>query len=284
MRFRLLLQALRRDRFMMVVVAVAIALIVLSVGAPVFFSTDPISPEFGSRLEPPSWQGGPAQAGVMGTDQLGRPVWLRSLYGLRTSYVVGVGAVALGAAVGITLGLTAGYSGGRIDTIVMRLSDIQLSFPSLLLAMTVIVILRGGIGVLILVLGLNSWMLYARVARNLVLSYRTSDFVLATASLGASPTRIMWRHLLPNSLAPLVAVATLELARLMLGEATLSFLGFGVKPPTISLGSMLAEGRDYLSTQWWVSTFSGAMLAVAVLTVNLFGNWLERTSDPLNIK
>jgi peptide/nickel transport system permease protein len=276
------LRALLGDRFMTVVALVVSTLVVLALLVPVLATlaaADPFSSELAARLQPPGWLGG--EGGLLGTDQLGRALWARMLYGLRTTFVVGAGAVLLGAIVGIAVGLIAGFFGGWLDAVLMRLADIQLSFPALLIAMTLVSMLGGGVTVLVVVLGLSSWMLYARVVRSVVLGYHETDFLLAERGLGASSGRIILRHLLPNCVHAIATVGTLELARLMLAEASLSFLGFGVQPPTISLGRILAQGQDYLGSQWWVSTFAGLLLATAVLSTNLIGNWLQRFYDPL---
>ena len=283
MRWRDLWRTLLSDKFMLPVVVVALILVILSFGAPLLFQESAVEPRFDMRLEAPGWLSD-SSAGLMGTDELGRELWIRSLYGLRTSYLVGVLSVLLGGSIGISLGLFSGVYGGLFDSIVMRMTEIQLSFPSLLVAMTVIASFGGGVWVLVLALGFNSWMIYARVARNMVLSLKRSDLVAASTSLGGRVRRLVWVHLFPNSLGPLVAIGTLEMARLMLGEATLSFLGLGVQPPTISLGAILAAGRDYMAIQWWLAAFPGALLALAVLTINLFGNWIQRAGDPLRVE
>jgi len=278
---RSLLTSLRQEKIALIAALVMIVLFVLSAGAPLIFGTDPNASEVTERLQPPAYFGGEH---FLGTDQLGRDLLVRMLYGLRTSFLVGIVGVAIGACLGALLGLTAGYFGRFVDALVMRTSEVQMSFPALLFAMLLVSVFGGNTLVVILALGLNSWMLYARVSRSVVLSFRSSDFVLGGVAIGARPRRMIFRHLLPNSLPQLVSVGTLELARLMLGEATLSFLGLGVQPPTVSLGAILASGRDYLATQWWVSTFSGFLLALAVLSVNLVGTWLRSAGDPTTRK
>ena len=273
MRYSVVIDEFKRDRFIQVVFAVALGLILLAIIGP-FLVADPHKQDIVHRLQPPG------EYGILGTDELGRSVFARITYGLRTSFIVGIAAVLLGFVVGVGLGLLAGYSGGWLDSLIMRVVDIQLSLPALLLAAAVMVTSGGKITVLILVLGLTSWTFYARVSRTLVLRYRSTDFVLATRSLGAGSPRIIARHLFPNILPSMIAIATLEFARIMLAEASLSFLGFGIQPPTISIGTILAGGRDYLVTQWWVTAFSGLTLALAVLTMNLLGSWLERVTNP----
>jgi peptide/nickel transport system permease protein len=264
--------------------AIAVLLFVLLVIAflvPALATTDPDHQNLLKRLIAPTWHSG---TDVLGTDQLGRAMWIRLAEGLRTSYIVACLAVALGFAIGVTAGLTAGYMGGRTDDVIMRVAEIQMSLPGLLIAIAILAVLGGGVVPLIIILGLDNWMLYARTSRSLVRTMRDSDFVLATRSLGATAPRTVFRHLLPNATPALVAIATIELSRVMLAEAALSFLGFGVQPPTVSLGLILAQGRDYLAVQWWITTLAGALLAVAVLCVSLFGNWLQRVTDPVGLR
>ncbi len=279
MRYAFVLEELRRDKFMLVVVSIATALVLFALLGPWLIPGDPHGLRIEQRLQAPTLHAG--LDGLLGTDQLGRSMVLRLANGLRTSFLIGFLAVALGATAGIVLGMVAGLWGRWLDTLVMRVTDIQMSLPALLVIMCVVAVIGGGGLTLVLALGLNSWMIYARVARSLVLGYRSTDFVLATQASGVGTVRLLGLHILPNAAPPLVALGTLELSRLMIGEATLSFLGFGVQPPTVSLGLVVAQGQDYLSHQWWVSTFAGLLLALAVLTTNLTGNWLNRVTDPL---
>jgi peptide/nickel transport system permease protein len=272
---------LRRDPFMLMVAALTLSLLVLSLVVPALAGTDPNRQDLLNRLASPSWHVG--HLDFLGTDQLGRPMWIRLLDGLRTSYIVALLAVGLGFVIGVLAGLIAGYAGGWVDDVIMRIAEVQMSLPGLLIAIALLAVLGGGIVPLVIILGLDNWMLYARVTRSVVASLRQSDFVLAIKGLGARPPRTVFGHLLPNSTPALVAIATVELGRVMIAESSLSFLGFGIKPPTVSLGLILAEGRDYLGSQWWVTTLAGALLAVAVLCVSLMGNWLQRVTDPLRI-
>jgi len=279
---RQFVHALSSSKITFVAVFLTVLFVVSSVGASLLLSSDDLNAaDYDRVLEGPSWQGG--NGGLLGTDRLGRSMFFRILAGLQTSYLVGLIAIVIGASVGIGIGLTAGYLGGRIDALLMRLTDVQLAFPALLMAMVVIGSIGGGALTVSVVLGLNSWMLYARVIRSIVLSMRQTDFIQALEAIGARPRRIMWSHLLPNSLGPLVAVGTIELARVMLAEASLSFVGLGVKAPAISLGAIMAEGRDYVVTQWWVTGFAGGALALAVLSLNITGSWLQRYLDPVDI-
>lgn len=261
-----------------VAMVVGLALMVAAIFVPLLVDVDVNASNLSKRLAPPSWAGG--NGGLFGADPLGRDVALRILHGLRTSYAVGILAVLLGASIGTLAGVVAGYVGGWWDTVIMRLADVQMSLPSLLFAMVLIGLFGGGrASILIIVLGLNSWMLYARVLRGAVLSMRTSDLTLATVGLGATARRVLARHILPNSLAPLFALGAMEFARLMLAEASLSFLGFGIAAPQVSLGAILAEGRSHLNTSWWVAAFSGIFLALAVVSTNLIASWAEDAVD-----
>jgi peptide/nickel transport system permease protein len=257
--------------------ALGCLLLLLAIFGPMFMSASPhdVHPEV--RLEPPSWLGG---HGFFGTDQVGRDLFVRSLYGLRTTMVVASCAVLIGASIGTFLGVVSGFFGGAVDALVMRWADVQQSFPGLLLAMVFVAALGGGRLVLILFLGLNHWMLYARVIRSAVISLKQTDLVTASNAIGARSSRILVKHVVPNVTPALVAIITVELPALMLAEASLSFLGYGVQPPTISLGSILASGRDFIQTQWWMVTLPGVVLALAALCPNVVGSWMMQVGDP----
>lgn len=270
---------LLQNKFMACVLVVFVSLCLVSIVGPFLIGDAATQSSPAQRLLGPTWLGG--DGGLLGTDQQGRPMAYRLILGLRTTLIVGALAVTCGAVIGVLAGLAAGFYGGRVEVLVMRLAEIQMSFPALLLAMTIIATAGGGLTIVVLALGLNSWMVYAILVRSTLLQYRSNDFILATVNLGAKPSRIMFGHLLPNSTPTVMAMATLEVARIMLAEATLSFLGFGVQAPTVSLGSILGEGREYMLTHWWITTFAGLMLALTVLCANLLGNWAQRISDPL---
>lgn len=270
---------LRRRPLILASTLVLIGFILLAVVFPLIPGIDPTASKISARLEAPSWAGG--EGGLLGTDELGRDLLIRIFYGLKTSFTVGIGAALFGATVGTLLGMVAGYFGGKTDAIIMRLADVQLSFPGLLLVLVIVGALGRGIPIMIFLLGFMSWMLFARVIRSAVLSFRTTDLISATHSLGASSLRILAYHIFPNVVPALMALVTLRFAQLMLAEASLSFLGFGIQPPEISLGAMLAQGRQVLSTAWWLSTFAGSFLTVGVLSTNLVGSWLHDQLDPL---
>jgi peptide/nickel transport system permease protein len=257
-----------------------LALAVVAVAAPWISPQDPIRQSLRGRLAAPTLQGADGRAHVLGTDHLGRDVLSRVIWGARVSLLVGFAAVMVGGVVGATLGLVAGYRGGWIDSAIMTLADAQLAFPFILLAIGIIAVLGPSFPTLVVVIGLSGWMSYARVLRAQVLVLRSREFVDAIHALGGSMVRVVARHILPNVLSSLVVIATLELARSIVLEATLSFLGLGVQPPTPSWGGMVHEGREYLDSAWWISTFPGLVLMLTSLVVSRTGDWLRDLLDP----
>jgi peptide/nickel transport system permease protein len=242
---------------------------------------DPIQQSLRERLRGPTWlpeEG--RKRHLLGTDHLGRDILSRIIYGSRVSLVVGFAAVLIGGTIGGTLGLTSGYAGGAVDEAIMLLVDAQLAFPFILLAIGIIAVLGPSFPNLILVVGLSGWVTYARVVRAQVLSIKEREYIIAIRGLGGSVWRIILSHILPNTLAPFLVVATLELARTILLESTLSFLGLGIQPPTPSWGGMLNEGRGYLDTAWWISAFPGLVLMLTALVVSRVGDWLRDVLDP----
>lgn len=239
---------------------------------------DPVKTNLASRLVGPGL--GMEATHWLGTDQLGRDILSRLIEGSRVTLAVSAAAVLLGGVAGVLLGLWAGYYGKWADRIIMRLADVQLAFPLLLLALLIIAALGPSLTNLIIVLALTSWVRYARIVRSEVLSLREREFVLAARSAGASSTRIIFRHILPNVTTAILVVGTLELARVIILESALSFLGLGIQPPAPSWGRMLAEGRDYLDSAWWITTVPGIAILLTVLSVNLVGDWLRDHFDP----
>jgi peptide/nickel transport system permease protein len=232
------------------------------------------------RLAPPVWQPGGTWTHPLGTDALGRDIASRILHGARTSLGLAGAAVLLAAALGILLGLVSGYAGSWADAIIMRLADVQLSFPYLLLAIAVMALLKPSLVNLLIVLVLRSWVVYARLIRVVTLSAREREFVTAARALGAGGARIMFRHIAPNVVGPSIVVSSFQLAELIIVESSLSFLGLGVQPPAPSWGGMVSEGREYIGTAWWLSGFPGLAIVVTVLGANLFGDSLRRSLDP----
>jgi peptide/nickel transport system permease protein len=250
-------------------------MILLAVLAPWLSPKDPYYSELADKLIPPLTRGH-----LLGTDQLGRDIFSRLIYGSRISLTIGLYAVVISGAVGVLAGLVAGYYGGWIDTILMRLVDVQLSFPFILLALFLSGVLGAGFRNLVITLVISTWVQYARLARGEVLAVREKEYITAARALGMRPWRIMLRHVLPNIMTPVIVVSSLNLAQLIVAEAAISFLGFGVQPPQISWGNMLSDGRDYLMSAWWLATFPGVALAIAALGINLTGDWLRDTLDP----
>jgi peptide/nickel transport system permease protein len=265
--------ALAGGGFVVLLVAVALA-------APLIAPHDPVRQSLRARLAAPTLSAADGKAHVLGTDHLGRDVLSRMIFGARVSLLVGFAAVVVGGLVGATLGIVAGFRGGWTDSAIMTLADAQLAFPFILLAIGIIAVLGPSFPTLIVVIGLSGWVNYARILRSQVLVLRSREFVDAIRALGGSVTRMVSRHILPNVLSSLVVIATLELARAIVLEATLSFLGLGIQPPTPSWGGMVHEGREYLDTAWWISTAPGIVLMLTSIVVSRTGDWLRDLLDP----
>lgn len=248
--------------------------------APLISPHDPILQDVEKRLLPPWGQVGTDPNYLLGTDQLGRDIVSRLIYGARISIVVSVSAVVFSAFLGTIIGLFSGFYGGKIDSVFMRLADVQLAFPFILLAIAIIAVLGPNLQNIIIVMGITGWVIYARVVRAEVLSLREKEYVMAVRALGGSNGRIIFNHLLPNVVPPIIVIITLEMARMIIMEAALSFLGLGIQPPTPTWGGMLADGRVYLVTSWWLATFPGLVIMLVVLGINLLGNWLRDILDP----
>jgi peptide/nickel transport system permease protein len=268
----------RRTALFGLVVVAAVALAALL--APVLAPFDPVAQDLGQRLRPPGWAGPGSRAHWLGTDHLGRDILGRILFGARIALVVGLAAVVIAGTLGLAIGLVSGYFGGRVDDLFMRLADIQLAFPFILLALAVIGVLGPSLRNIIAVVGVSGWVAYARIVRGEVLSLREREFVQAARAVGSPPARIIVRHIVPNAFTPWLVIATLDMARVITVESALSFLGLGVPPPTPTWGAMLADGRVYMSTAWWLATFPGLAILVTVLGINLLGDGLRDTLDP----
>ncbi len=248
--------------------------------APQLAPWDPGRQMLLKRLRPPMWQERGLREHPLGTDHLGRDILSRILYGGRISLGVGLTAVTLSALIGVTLGLLAGFFGGRADAFIMRVVDVFLAIPYILLAMGVVFALGPSLLNVVLVMGVTRWVQFARIVRADVLSIREREFVAGARARGNRPLRLLLHHVLPNALTPIIVVATLELAFMIIYESALSFLGLGVQPPTPTWGWMLADGRNYIATAWWLATFPGLAIMLTVLAVNLLGDWLRDTLDP----
>ena len=259
--------------------AIYIGFILMAIFAPLLAPMDPLEQTLTDRLKPPSWLPG-GTTHMLGADNLGRDILSRLIYGARVSIIVGASTVAICAIVGSLLGAIAGYWRGRIDASLMLVLDIWMAFPSLVLAIALSAALGPSIPNLILALALTGWVAYCRVIRGEVLSLREREFVLAARVCGASGARIIIRHLLPNVLAPILVLATLELATVIIAEASLSFLGLGVQAEQPTWGGMLSDGRQFLRQAWWLAAFPGAAISLLVLGINLFGDGLRDALDP----
>ena len=239
---------------------------------------------------PPAWMEGGNKSFLLGTDDQGRDILSALFYGARLSLAVGLASVLLSLVVGVGLGLLSGFAGGRVDAFVMRLCDVMLSFPSILVALLINGVARAmfpnaqdslALGVLILAIALTGWVQYARTVRGSTLVERNKEYVQAARVIGVAPLRIMLRHVLPNVLGPVLVLATIQVAAAILTEATLSFLGVGVPPTSPSLGTLIRVGNDFLfSGEWWITIFPGAMLVLIALSVNLLGDWLRDALNP----
>lgn len=259
------------------VIGISVALLVVAVAllAPLLAPHDPLASDFAAGLKPPGTPGHP-----WGTDQLGRDLLSRVLYGARIALFIGFCTVLVTAVVGGLLGLVAGFVGGWPGGVIMRIADVQLSFPFILLALTINAIVGLGLRNIIISLSAAGWVVYARVVRGEVLSVSQREFVQAARALGTGRARILFRHILPNVAPSIIIVASLQFSQFIVAEAAISFLGFGVQPPTPAWGSMLSESRDFLFVAWWLAAFPGAALALTALGINLMGDWLRDWLDP----
>lgn len=248
--------------------------------APLLVPHNPAALDLLERIKPPGWRSDVGGAHVLGTDQLGRDVLSRIIVGTRTSLAIATVAAILSAGVGIVAGILGGYFGGAPDLVVARLVDMTLAFPALLLAIALIAVLRPSVGSVVIVLAITGWVTYARLVRAQVLALREREFVVAVRALGGNDARIIRRHLLPNLLPILMAVATIQLAQFILAESALSFLGLGVPVSVPSWGGMINEGRDYIWNAWWIETFPGFAIVLVVSGVGLLGDWLRDRADP----
>jgi peptide/nickel transport system permease protein len=269
----------RRNPLVLVGSTILLLVVLVSACAPLLTASDPIRPAFGQRLRAP-WGLGGTSARPLGADNLGRDIFARVLYGGRVSLVLATSAVVLATGAGVLVGLLAGSLGGRADDVVMRLADVQLAFPVIMLAIAIVAVVGTSSAALVGVLALSGWVLHARTVRANVLTIRQLEYVDAAWALGASQLRVVFRHVLPNTLAPILVIASSQFATMVLLESGLSFLGMGVQPPQPSWGAMLAEGRDYLSNAWWLATVPGVAISLVVLGANLLGDGLRDLLDP----
>jgi peptide/nickel transport system permease protein len=274
-------RSLLTNRVAVLGILILLTMTVAAILAPAVAPYDPEWQERGDRLVPPLTRSAEsARFYLLGTDPLGRDILSRIIYGARISLMIGFLSVAVSAPVGVLFGLLSGYGGKWLDDAIMRLADIQLAFPFILLAMVIVSVLGPSTRNLILVLAISGWVIYARVVRGQVIRLRQMEFVQSAQSAGCTWSRILFRHLLPNAFTPVIVLITFGLASMILLESSLSFLGLGVQPPTPSWGGMLNESRNYIAQAWWASVMPGAAIMLTVLSVNFLGDWLRDILDP----
>jgi peptide/nickel transport system permease protein len=261
-------------------ICIILVMVVMAVFAPLLAPWSPIDQTLRDKLLPPFWVEGGGWAHVLGTDAFGRDILSRLIYGARVSLIVAALALTVGGGVGLSVGIVAGYLGGIVDTLLMRLVDAAFTFPAILFALLLAVTMGQGLPTLIIAISLLLWASFARVIRGEVLALRHRDFVDLAKVRGCSPLRIMATHILPNVLNTFMVLVTLNIGVVIIAEASLSFLGAGVPPPTPTWGLMISEGRGRIADAWWVSVIPGIAITLLVLSVNLFGDWLRDRLDP----
>jgi peptide/nickel transport system permease protein len=274
--------SLFKARWPLVALGLLLIILFLAVFGPAVAPRDPNRQDLILRLLPPMSTDRTGEITyVLGTDGMGRDLLSRVIYGTRISIAVGFVAVAVGGILGTTLGMLAGYFGGPLDDIIMRLADIQLAFPFILLTIMMLVVLGPGVANLVLVLGISQWVTYARIARGQTMAQREREYVEAARCLGTPRGRIIFRQILPNILAPIIVIASFNVASVILAEASLSFLGLGVPPTIPTWGGILAESRDQLlGGYWWLAVYPGLAIMLTVLSLNILGDWLRDFLDP----
>ena len=257
-----------------------IVFVLVAVVGPMLVVYDPITTRTGERLKPPGTVLSDGSLAVLGTDQVGRDLLAQVLQGARISLLVAAGTILAAGAIGLIIGVLSGYHGGPLDMLSMRLADVQLGFPTILLAILIAAMLGPSVTNVIITLAIARWVTYGRVARASTLTIREREFVLAARALGASDARLLLRHIVPATLTPLIVIATVEVGLVIISEASLSFLGLGTPPDQPSWGLIIANGRAYLNTAWWISTMPGIALSLVVVAVGIFGDHLRDYVDP----
>jgi peptide/nickel transport system permease protein len=271
----------RRQRLRLLLAAAPLLLfIAMAIVGPIVFPYDAVTTRTSDRLKPPGEELRDGSRAILGTDQVGKDLLGQILQGARISLLVGISTVVVAGLIGLTLGVLSGYYGGAPDTVVMRLADIQLGFPSILLAILIAAVLGPSVPNVIITLSLTRWVTFARITRASTLVTRERDFVTAARALGGGDARLLIRHILPSTVGPLAVIATVEVGLVIIAEASLSFLGLGTPAEQPSWGRVVATGRDYLNTAWWISTLPGLALCLAVLSVGAFGDILRDHLDP----
>jgi peptide/nickel transport system permease protein len=274
------LRSLYRRKLALIAAIVVLTVTLAAILAPVLTAYDPTDIDIVNRLKPPATRDPDGSLHILGTDTLGRDVFARLVYGSRVSLVVGLSAVLVAGTLGVFLGLIAGYFGGFMDDVIMRIGDIQLAFPFILLAISILAVLGPGVDKLIIVLGISGWVTYGRLARSQVIYLREMEFVHAAKAIGAKQGRIMARHVLPNLWGVVIVIASFAVASTIIAEASLSFLGLGVPPEVPTWGGMLSDSREYLEIMPWLVIFPGLAISLTVLSINVLGDWIRDFLDP----
>jgi peptide/nickel transport system permease protein len=267
-------------RLPLISLVILVAVLIAAIFAPMLAPYDLDSFDLSASLQPPAWMEGGSSSFLLGADNLGHDIFSRILYGARVSLLVGFLAVGLAGTFGTVLGLVAGYFGGWVDGLIMRVVDIMMSVPSILLALILAAAIGPGLTTVIIVIIVVYWTYYARLVRGEVLAVKALDFIALAHVVGCGNIRILLRHILPNIVNSIIVLATVQLGAVIVFEATLSFLGLGVQPPTPAWGSMLADGRTFVGSAWWLSVFPGLAIMLTVLSMNMFGDWLRDHWDP----
>jgi peptide/nickel transport system permease protein len=279
-RVRKLLVRLLKSKTGFVGLIIVVSVTALAIFAPLIAGHDPAKTDVANRLLPPFWLDGGDLDYLLGTDNLGRDVLSRLIFGSRISLLVGISSVVLAGIIGMVLGLVAGFYGKFWDFVIMRTVDSFLAIPNILFMLILLAVLGPSVVTLILVLGGTSWVVYARMVRGETLSVKERDYVRSAQAIGASNFRIITKYILPNVMSSFIVIATLSVASTIILEASLSFLGLGIQSPDVSWGLMLSDGRQYIATSWWVATFPGVAITITVLGVIFLGDWLRDILDP----
>jgi peptide/nickel transport system permease protein len=268
------------NKYPIIPVILLMPIVVCGIFGPLFYPHDPTSMNLSMALKPPSWMAGGDPSYLLGTDKLGRDVLSRLIEGARTSLIVSIFGVFIAGCIGITIGLLAGYFGRLFDNIVMRIVDTWMSIPAILFIILLSGATGGGITTIILCIGLVFWTAYARVIRGQTLSIREQEYVALARVTGCSTFRILMKHILPNTFNTIMVMGTLQLGSAIMIEASITFLGLGIQPPNTAWGLIVADGRSYMATAWWVPTFGGLAILITVMGANMIGDWLRDKLDP----
>ena len=279
-KFLTLVKKLVKSKTGFVGLIIVLTVCLMAVFAPIIAPFDPNKIDTANMLQPPFWISGGELSHILGTDNMGRDILSRIIYGSRISIIVGLLSVLVGGLIGVVFGLIAGYYGGIADSVIMRLVDSFLAIPTTLFCIVFLTVLNPGLFTLVFVIGVTNWVMYASLVRSQTLSIREREYVKAARTMGVSNFKIITRHILPNVFSSIIVISTLSVAGTIITESSLSFLGLGIQPPAISWGIMLSEGREYLATSWWLSTFPGAAITLTVLGIIFLGEWLRDVLDP----